>query len=252
MKSNHPGSSVAVVIPIYQFTLSVAEKASLKQCMLVLNKYPVKIVKPDSLNLDSIQAEYPAIEMISFEDEYFTGTDAYNRLLTSLEFYKTFLPFKFILIYQLDAYVFRDELLKWCKKDYDYVGAPSLHHEEFNALRAKSKNEYAKALSENRIVFNGGLSLRKISAFMRYLKIYNWFYPAWLGNEDMLFSQEATRLIPMKLFLKLPSWQEALHFSFEKSPAATFELTDNRLPFACHAWERYDPGFWSSYIDINV
>ena len=252
MESSHQENSVAVVIPIYQSTLSVAEKASLKQCMHVLGKYPVKIIKPHSLNLDTLQKEYPAIEMISFGNEYFSGTDAYNRLLTSVEFYKTFLSFEFILIYQLDAFVFRDELSEWCRKGYDYIGAPSLHQEEFNTLGKESKNEYAKALSANRIVFNGGLSLRRIPAFIRYLKIYNWFYPAWLGNEDMLFSQEATRLIPMKLFLRLPTWQEALHFSFEKSPAATFELTNNLLPFACHAWERYDPDFWSAFIDIKA
>ncbi|WP_229253625.1 DUF5672 family protein [Dyadobacter sp. NIV53] len=252
MKISHQSSPVAIVIPVYQSVLSVAEQASLRQCMLVLHHYPVKIVKPRSLDLDLLKTEYPAIEMLSFEDEYFTGTDAYNRLLTSLEFYKTFLSFEFILIYQLDAYVFRDELLEWCKKDYDYIGAPSLHQEEFNALGANSKNKYAKALTDNRIVFNGGLSLRRIPAFIRYLKIYNWFYPAWLGNEDMLFSQEATRLIPMKLFLKLPAWMEALHFSFEKSPAATFELTSNQLPFACHAWERYDPDFWAPYIGIKA
>ena len=76
---------------------------------------------------------------------------------------------------------------------------------------------------------------------IRYLKIYNFFYPAWKGNEDMLFSGEATRLLPMKPFIKLPTWQKALRFAFEKSPAASYELTDHRLPFGCHAGERYAP-----------
>jgi len=251
VKSNNQNPSVAIVIPIYQSALSIAEMASLKQCMHILADYPVKIVKPHALDLGFFKTKYPAIEFISFENEFFTGTAGYNRLLTSLEFYKTFISYEFILIYQLDAYVFKDELLDWCKKGYDYIGAPSLHQEEFNALQADSKNEYAKALSENRIVFNGGLSLRRIPAFIRYLKIYNTFYSKWPGNEDMLFSQEATRLIPMKLFLKLPAWQEALRFAFEKSPAATYQLIGNQLPFACHAWERYDPDFWSDYITID-
>lgn len=251
VKSNTDTPSVAIVIPIYQAAFSDAEQASLKQCMRVLGHYPVKIVKPRSLDLSEIKAKYPSIDLVSFDDAYFTDTDAYNRLMVSIDFYRSFLPYRYMLIYQLDAFVFKDELLDWCRKGYDYVGAPSLHQEEYDALPAASKNIYAEALSKNRFVLNGGLSLRKIPAFIRYLKIYNRFYPAWVGNEDMLFSQEATRLIPMKLFLRLPSWQEALRFAFEKSPAATYEITGNKLPFACHAWERYDPEFWSQYIDIQ-
>lgn len=249
MKVTDP--SVAIVIPVYRPEFTEAEKASLKQCMNVLSRYAVKVVKPRSLDLKWVVAEYPAIEFVSFDDAFFSGIDAYNRLLTSAGFYKGFSEYEFILIYQLDAFVFRDELADWCKKGFDYIGSPSLHQEEFDSLPEGSGQIFADALSRRRFVLNGGLSLRRIPAFIRYLKIYDRFYPAWKGNEDMLFSQEATRLIPMKLFMKLPTWQEALRFSFEKSPAASYELTNRQLPFACHAWERYDPEFWSSYIVVN-
>lgn len=248
MKNHTVNPSVSIVIPIYQAALSDAEKASLDQCMQVLGHYPINIVKPRSLDLTKIKAAYPSVNFVSFDDAYFTGTAGYNKLLISLDFYKTFLAYEYILIYQLDAYVFKDDLVAWCNAGYDYIGAPSLHDPQYDALPASSQGKFAEALGSNRIVLNGGLSLRKIPALIRYLKIYNFFYPAWLGNEDMLFSQEATRLIPMKLFLRTPKWQEALRFSFEKSPAASFEITDHELPFACHAWERYDPAFWTPYI----
>ncbi|TLV01533.1 hypothetical protein FEN17_10865 [Dyadobacter luticola] len=244
-------SSVAVVIPVYQPFLTENEEISLQQCLKVLAGYPIKIIKPRSLSVDFITKKYSSIEAISLDSQHFEGIAAYNRLLISLDFYKQFSAFKFMLIYQLDAFVFRDELLQWCQEGYDYIGAPSLHNPEFDILPAASAQTFADALSSRRFVLNGGLSLRHIPAFIRYLKIYNTFYPAWVGNEDMLFSQEATRLIPMKLFLKTPSWQEALRFAFEKSPAATYELTGHQLPFACHAWERYDPGFWSRFIPEN-
>ena len=251
MKSARQDPSVAIVIPVYKLALTELEKISLRQCMTVLSGYPVKIAKPASLDFPELRKEFPSIEFISFDDAYFKGIDAYNRLMIWEGFYKSFSDYEYILIYQLDAYVFRDELADWCRKGYDYIGAPSLHQEEFDKLSAASKDSFASALSSNRFVLNGGLSLRRVPAFLRYLKIYNMFYPAWLGNEDMLFSQEATRLIPMKLFLKLPTWQEALQFSFEKSPAATFEITGRKLPFACHAWERYDPDFWASFIPFK-
>ncbi|NIJ56050.1 DUF5672 family protein [Dyadobacter arcticus] len=251
MKDIGGNSSVAVVIPIYQSHLTKNEEISLRQCMRVLGAYPVIVVKPKSLKLDFITGKYPSIALLSMDDAHFKSIDTYNKLLISIDFYRTFSTYQYILLYQLDAYVFRDELLHWCQKGYDYVGAPSFHQTAFDALPAESKEVFANALSNRRYVLNGGLSLRNVPAFIRYLKIFNAFYPAWKGNEDMLFSQEATRLIPMKMFLKLPGWQEALQFSFEKSPAAIYELTNHQLPFACHAWERYDPGFWSEFISVN-
>ncbi|MCE6989178.1 DUF5672 family protein [Dyadobacter sp. CY323] len=248
MKRNESDPTVAVVIPVYKSSLTEYEEISLAQCVSVLSDYPIKIAKPRGLTLDSILAKYPNIELVSFDDHCFKGIDAYNKLLISIDFYKAFEQYQYILIYQLDAFVFRDELLDWCKKGYDYIGAPSFHHEEFDALPAGSHSVFENALKNRRFVLNGGLSLRRIPAFIRYLKILNTFYPAWTGNEDMLFSQEATRLIPMKMFMKLPSWRDALRFSFEKSPAATYELTKHQLPFACHAWERYDPAFWARFI----
>ncbi|QRR02821.1 DUF5672 family protein [Dyadobacter sandarakinus] len=243
-----PGTSAAVIIPVYQYPLSANEALSLRQCIAVLGHYPVKIIKPHRLDVQELQDQYPTLDILSLDDASFESIAAYNSLLTSVGFYQLFSSFEYILIYQLDAYVFRNELAEWCAKGYDYIGAPSLHQPAFNALAGAQAHIMAKGLSGRRVVFNGGLSLRRIPAIIRYLQIYNRFYPAWKGNEDMLFSQESTRLLPMKLFLKLPEWREALHFAFEKSPAATFELTGHKLPFACHAWERYDPQFWSAYI----
>lgn len=242
---------VAVVIPIYQANLTDAEQMSLRQCMQVLGNYPVIIVKPESLDLPAFRQEYPSLTFQSFDNRFFKGVDAYNRLMVSIDFYKTFTAYEYILIYQLDAFVFRDELKEWCAKGYGYIGAPSLHQSQFDTIPAESAQDFADALSTHRVVLNGGLSLRRIPAILRYLKIYNTFYPAWKGNEDMLFCQEATRLKPMKLFMKLPEWREALRFSFEKSPAASYELTGHQLPFACHAWERYDAPFWVPFIAVN-
>ncbi|MCF0072630.1 hypothetical protein LZD49_19270 [Dyadobacter sp. CY261] len=244
-------SLVAVVIPVYQSTMTDAEEMSLKQCMTILGNYPVIIAKPAGLDLSALQKKYSTVTFQSFDDNFFTGIDTYNRLMTSIDFYKTFTAYEYILIYQLDAFVFRDELKEWCAKGYDYIGAPSLHQPDFDTIPAESAKVFAHALSTHRVVLNGGLSLRRIPGILRYLKIYNTFYPAWKGNEDMLFCQEATRLKPMKIFMKLPKWQEALRFAFEKSPAASYELTNHRLPFACHAWERYEPSFWSRFIAVN-
>ena len=167
--------------------LSEAERLSLRQCLKILDRYPVQVVKPQNLDVSKLKEEFPSLEFISFDDSFFKGVDAYNKLLVSVDFYKTFSAYEFMLIYQLDAYVFKDELAEWCKKGFDYIGAPSLHQEKYNQLPAGSENIYAEALSANRFVLNGGLSLRKIPAFLRYLKIYNLFYPQWMDNTWDLF-----------------------------------------------------------------
>lgn len=250
--TTQPRPSVVVVIPMYRTELSSAERASLRQCILRLGHYPLLLAVPDSLSVSSLVAEFPTLGVMTFHDSYFASIGGYNRLMTSLDFYRRFQAYEYILIYQLDAYVFRDELPYWCSHGLDYIGAPTIHKETYDRLPASEKDTFAQALSSQRLVFNGGLSLRRVAGLIRYLRIYHAFYSAWPGNEDMLFSLEATRLIPMRFFIKLPTWQQALRFAFEKSPAASYEITEHSLPFGCHAWERYDPGFWQPYISQSL
>ncbi|GAB3177946.1 DUF5672 family protein [Telluribacter humicola] len=249
MKSSS-SSLVAIVIPIYKADLTQAEKASLRQCLSVLSAYPTIVIKPASLLLNSLEQEYPALQFRSFDDKYFKSIDGYNELMVSRLFYESFSGYEYMLLYQLDAYVFKDELREWCAKGYDYIGAPGLEPAELFKLPAKAGNEYARVLSQHHPVLNGGLSLRRIPALLRYIRIYNLFYTRWPGNEDKLFSLDARRLAPMKFFIKLPAWQEALAFAFEKSPAASYTINHEQLPFGCHAWERYDPDFWKPFIQV--
>ena len=74
------------------------------------------MVKPKGLNLCKLSQQYPMLSFESFEDEYFKGISGYNRLMMSEVFYRRFIGYEYILIYQLDAYIFKDELKKWCDK----------------------------------------------------------------------------------------------------------------------------------------
>jgi hypothetical protein len=242
-------TQAAVVIPVFQTSLRDFEWKSLNRCVKVLGRWPLYFVSPEGLDLSPITDTVGhKISIVRFPVEFFSGIEGYNRLMTLPAFYKAFGQYEYMLIYQLDAFVFEDRLEEWCKKKYDYVGAPALHADEYNTLQASESDLYTSALESNRLVFNGGLSLRRISAMQRLLKIYNLLYPSWKGNEDMLFSLSSTRLLPLSPIMKLPKWKEALTFAFEKSPAASYRITGGKLPFGCHAWQRYDPDFWTSFI----
>lgn len=114
---------VIIVIPIYKKSLNANEAKSLAQCQKVLHQYPIIFVAPESLEADFIPTEN---KVERFDDAYFKSPKTYNKLLINPLFYERFIAYEFMLIHQLDAYVFKDELEKWCQKGYDYIGAPKL------------------------------------------------------------------------------------------------------------------------------
>ncbi len=227
---------VAIVIPIYRTQLNPEEILSLTQCLKVLSKYPIRFVGPKSLSIEFLKPWIEQVEIIRFEDKYFKSPKTYNKLLTSPIFYDAFVNFEYILIHQLDAYVFEDQLLEWCATGYDYIGAPKLR-----------KHHLSNTYSCQPVLLNGGLSLRKVKPILRYIKIYQLFFREWLANEDAMFSFAQRRVYPFRFLLKLPTWQEALSFAIEQNPETSMRLL-GKLPFGCHAWERYNPKFWKRYI----
>jgi hypothetical protein len=44
------------------------------------------------------------------------------------------------------------------------------------------------------------------------------------------------------------SVDEALRFAFEAAPRECFERNGRRMPFGCHAWEKFDRGFWEPFL----
>lgn len=176
-----------------------------------------------------------------------------------------------MLIYQLDAWVFRDELLDWCNKGYDYIGAPFYKnwgsHDNGDELWS---------------VGNGGFSLRRIQYHIRLLSykyplsfsldikhgikcfVYSILKSLGIHNTMRYYTNNVydqvfedvfiTYYIPKKtknrkLHPYLPSPIEAAYFSFEKNPAYLFCLCNARLPFGCHAFEKYEfDTFWKKHI----
>lgn len=231
---------VAIVIPVYQKTLNKNEWKSLRQCKKILGHYPIIFVAPEGLKPDYFQ-EISNHSVQYFHPSYFENTSTYNQLLVSKQFYKCLKAFEYLLIYQLDAYVFRDELPIWCRYGYDYVGSPQLNDNHFE--NPNFRNTLTKPL-----VLNGGFSLRKVRSILKLLTIYHLFYGNWPANEDTLFSFYHKRIWPLRFLFKLPTWQTALQFGFENDPEKCFELNKQQLPFGCHAWEKYNPEFWDRYI----
>jgi hypothetical protein len=146
---------VTILIPIYKEELSPDEYTSLRQCLSVLSKYPITLICPKSLKLDNYFNEFADFKVEVFDDSFFTSIDGYNKLMMSKQFYHRFLNYEYILIYQLDAYVFRDELKYWCNLNFDYIGAPWLYEKGGKLVISG--------------IGNGGLSLRNTNKLLNYL-----------------------------------------------------------------------------------
>lgn len=266
---------VKILIPVYQVELSDAAKKSLCQCCVVLSAYPICFVCPKSLdvrNYVAICKSYGiSYQLERWDDTYFADIAGYNRLLLSKSFYERFRSSQYILIYQLDAYVFTDKLQSWCDKGYDYIGAPLVGH--FSD----------KSFSDKMRVGNGGFSLRKTRSYLRffnskrnvfgfkqivrninmlkkpYTRIFVLVFMLlgwrnkpttvarrWQYNEDDFWSG---LLDHSKFALYKPDTMEAMNFAFERFPSKLYQINGNQLPFGCHAWEKYQyEEFWINFI----
>ncbi len=283
-----PNHEVVIVIPIYKEYdhLTSDEKISLLQCFKILSKYHICIVHPLSLKIDAykknlcIDLGYKLLNK-PFDNKYFSNISGYNDFMLSVNFYITFQEYKYILIYQLDCWIFRDELAHWCSLNYDYIGAPIFKN--FGTFEEGNKLD---------VVGNGGLSLRKVDKFIEvlswkknikgfkyYLKKFKQshktidllrlvvgslgyhntvkyllkFYKQNLVNEDIFFSYNFQT--GSNIYLKVPTISLAIDFAFDRSPQYLYQLNQNKLPFGCHGWSRNDNvyliednQFWKQFI----
>lgn len=218
---------VAIVIPIYRIKVTNNEEISLLQAINLFKNYDKYFILPSSL-----QWSYKNIENITFDDKWFKSNQTYSRLLLNEEFYKRFTQYKYILIYQLDAFVFKDNLEYFCDLGYDYIGAPWL-----------SGLIYYWGYKYNTLyVGNGGFSLRNVYKCIELIKLRGHLFPEHI-NEDIFFSMgnsDTFKVAPIEIALK---------FSFEREVQKSFEQNKKKLPFGCHAWERYDLMFWKPHIE---
>lgn len=230
---------VIICIPVYKKDLSPFEKASLKRLNQVLGKYPRSFVAPASLEFD-YQEYGEGITVERFPDYFFNNVTSYSALMLNAEFYQRFAQYKYMLIYQTDAFVFEDRLQEFCAMGYDYIGAPvSRFDPVWHAIDAR--------------VGNGGLSLRKISAAIRMLKQWDVimegspFSNLFMQWEDLFWGYCGRR---KDLSFKVPDIKIAVEFAIQANVAhAHKRMQKGWCPFGCHGWYNLDYDFWQSLIE---
>jgi len=228
---------VIIGIPIYKMTLNELEKISLQQVVRILGRYPITFIVPESL-LFNYGQEFSKFKVERFPDKYFQNTSSYSQLLLTKEFYERFYEYEFLLIYQLDAFVFSDRLEEFCQLNFDYIGAPVP-----KCCWPPDMEGY---------VGNGGFSLRKIKSVIRILKMKeNISIDPFLESqfnkaEDIFFAYCGTK---QEFQFKVPSVRQAMNFSMEYDVYHCFRTLTIKLPFGCHGWYKTNFAVWKPLIE---
>jgi hypothetical protein len=116
--------TVTICIPVYRPVPSAREDISLKRCLEVLGTHPLVFVGPSSLDYTPYLGRIPGASVERFPDHHFASVRSYSELMLSTAFYERFSTHEHVLIHQTDVFVFRDDLLSWCERGFDYVGGP--------------------------------------------------------------------------------------------------------------------------------
>jgi hypothetical protein len=258
---NENNTMVKILIPVYKSEFDEYEIISLKQCCKILFDYPVVFLKPVSLDLSHILNVFPQTSAESFDDAYFNSLFDYNRLMLSNTFYERFADCEYILIHQLDAYVFKDELKEWCRKNYDYIGAPFLikpkYHRFFPYIFLRIKAFFyffagrpCRPVMLGGKIGNGGLSLRKVKPHLKTTlekqKKIDYFLERSKRhseyNEDVFWGTQNPEF-------SRPGLLEAIAFSIDDYPAIGLQMNNGNLPFGCHGWSKPERLiFWKNII----
>jgi hypothetical protein len=275
MSRSNLNRNCVIVVPVHSPTPSYYELISFKQCFEVLSDHSIYVLAPAGMDMSRYYQVVDDFETITVSKKWLSSRMYYNKLKLSNFFYEFFDGYKYLLTYELDAFIFKDDLDYWCSKGYDYIGAPWFEDNDPKAAKLYGPG-------------NSGFSLRKISTIKAGIKHVHLFPPQqyelykkqmWLHKyktlikkaigkassiRSMFYSenrsiQEAVfieedlvivhQISPTVRNFKMAPIDDAYKFSFEVGPEVLFNMNQNRLPTGCHAWWRYNLSFWKPYIE---
>ena len=224
----------AIIIPIYKDKLDETEYNNVLNNISILSNYDIFFIYPKSLDIKYYKKIFKNIKFKSVANKYFGSCENYSILCCNPMFYKLFIKYEYMLICQTDAYVFKDELLYWCNKGYDYIGALSncdpcilkQNIEKNNILRNNIIDKY----NNIHCTLQGGLSLRKTkSLYNECLNKYNKKYTGINLWEDYYICDTFNLNFPNNIF-------EIFEFSAENLDHINYIYPNyiNHLPFGCH------------------
>lgn len=226
---------VAIVIPVYRENLDVDEYIAINQAIKVFEgKYDIYFLLPQKMK-DWKSNEFCSIKRHIVSDLSMSSRFSYNEIMLSKWFYDYYADYRYMLLYQTDAFVFCDKLKYFCEFDYDYIGAPWIYGMKYYDTGSVFSDE-----QKNVYVGNGGLSLRKIDSFRKVLteKPLSVMDP-----EDVVWAA-----CESETFKVAPIWL-ASEFAIESCSEICLKMNNGLLPMGVHQWAKQNYVLWSKHIE---
>lgn len=239
-------NKICICIPLYKETPDAIDKFSLKQLeKIVSDKYDKYIICPDGFNYSKYKKLLTIKDVVFFDKDYFKSNMTYSQLCVNYDFYNTFNMYDYMLIYQTDCLIFKDELEKYADMGYDYIGAPIISSYSYWPHFNRSNKP---------IIGNGGFSLRKISTFIEicdenselHKEIAKVIDFSKIFVEDRFYCDELSHVYD----IDKPSWRIGAKFSFDINADYLYEYCKIDLPMGCHAYDK-NIRFWQQHIKIT-
>ena len=265
---------LCVIIPAHKSRLTVQEQISLQACSHQLKGHDCFLLYGAATSPQAYLDIFPQLILQPVPDTWLSSVQHYNNMKVNPAFYDLFSHYEFMLTYELDAYIFHNDIDACHGFEYDFIGAPIFE----GYLQAKPEAPFRRAL-------NSGFSMRNISAcremlsklqrykqwwkrnkfflvnfpFLRRLVKSNWqrvmdhdhlrgYLKDDYFHEDIIWTEIIPELFPA---FKIAPPEVALSFSFEVNPERLYHLNGAQLPLGCHAWPRF-PAFWESHIRLTA
>lgn len=222
-------NKVIIIIPNYKEVLSEDEKLSLDTLIKVNQQMRLPIVEVTPLSMGQREGR------LCFDNRYFQSIHTYSELLLTRKFWESFSEYEYILIYQLDCLIFKPNIIDWCNRGFDMIGAPwsEGYREDGDKLWA---------------VGNGGFSLRRVSKILDFFRILgNPEVIQFQGHEDAFFSHVIPQQFPFLNF-KVAPVEEAKYFSWETNIELMKKECQGKTPTGCHAFAKRDGKFFRSLL----
>ena len=246
--NNAQQRTVVAVVPVHTAQLSDAEWQTVAHNREVLSDVKMVLLVPERVDVSDFPPCVANCAVQRVPDRWMTpgSLHGYNEMMLSAEFYALFDAYDYMLVCQPDAWLFRNEVMAWCRRGFDYVGAPWWRKGIWSlpllhCFFPKRRKLYGK-------VGNGGLSLRRIDAFVHVCRTEQRRITYYLSQTHHTFGEDVFWAVEPKGF-HYPTMDEALMFSFDTRPERCYEATGHTLPMGCHGWlkpQRTD--FWKPFI----